>query len=66
MDGGCHDHGNAAPGVQIIPGMAIEQNLNVVAYGSVILDKGFEDWAKTSRKGWLAVHIEPGFVFGRR
>ena len=30
MDDGCHNHGNAAPGVKIIPGMAVEQNLNVV------------------------------------
>jgi hypothetical protein len=37
-----------------------------MTFGSVILDIGFQDWAKASHRDWQAVRIAPGFVFGHR
>jgi len=45
---------------------AIKLRTNTKTFGSVILDMGFEDWAKGSRKDWQAVRIMSGYAFGHR
>ena len=50
---------------------ALQEDHNVwiskhIAFGSVILDKGLKDCVQAGRKGWQAVHKEPGFAFAHR